>query len=199
MKRCPECGSIFEELYRYCDLDGTPLVEAEPSPTDQNLKAPPGWKILSMGAIAGLAIGVVLFVIYHRLTREVPPEATPPVANASVGPVLPPMTLQAETAFASPSPESSPSPSPSPSPSVSPSPRPSPTVQLSSSPISTGATADTRVRIRLTNGAIIDADEAWKGPEGIWYRQQGVVALIDPSQVKSVERPPPAASPSPAK
>jgi hypothetical protein len=67
---------------------------------------------------------------------------------------------------------------------------------MSSSPISTGATEDRRVQIRLHNGATIEADEAWKGPEGIWYRLRGVVALLDPAQVKSIERPT-APSPSP--
>jgi hypothetical protein len=52
--------------------------------------------------------------------------------------------------------------------------------------------------IRLKNGSVIDADEAWEGKEGIWYRRRGVVALLDPAQVNSVERPTPTPSPSPS-
>jgi hypothetical protein len=69
---------------------------------------------------------------------------------------------------------------------------------LSSSPISTGANTDTGVTIRLVNGSTIDADEAWEGPEGIWYRRRGLVALLDRAQVKTLERSNPLASPSPS-
>jgi hypothetical protein len=198
MKRCPQCNSAFEDLYRYCDLDGTPLIDDEMPDPNENPKPAENWKILAIGAIAGLSIGVVLFVIYHGLTRRWQPNDSQATANAGVGTQLPSVSLQAEpTSIAVPSPEPSPSPSPSPSSSPSPSPTPAPIVKLSSSPISTGATAETRVTIRLMNGATIEADEAWKGPEGIWYRYRGVVALLDPAQVKSIERPPPSPSSSP--
>jgi hypothetical protein len=198
MKRCPQCDSVFEDLYRFCDLDGTSLIEDEsPGSTDDH-KPTQNWKILAMGAVAGLAIGVVLFVIYHGLTRQLQPESLQTTANTNLGQELPPVTLRAETiTLASPTPELSPSPSPSPSPSA-PTPLPSPTIELSFSPITTADTAGTRVRIRLQNGATIEADEAWKGPEGIWYRHRGVVALLDPAQVKSIERPTPSTSPSPS-
>src|SRR5262249_42348979 len=103
----------------------------------------------------------------------------------------------------SPSPSPTPRPSPSPSPSLSPSPRPSETVKLNSSPASTSATTtgkEAMVTIRLTNGSSIEADEAWEGSEGIWYRRNGVVTLLDRKQVKSIDRPQPSptASPSPS-
>jgi hypothetical protein len=198
MKRCPQCESIFEDLYRFCDLDGTPLTEELP---DGEPKSPPSWKILIIGAIAGLAAGLSLFAIYHALTAKetedkqaINAQSHSQLTHASLPPasqlVISPGT---ET---SPSPTTSPSPGPSPSPSANATPVPSPTVQLSSSPVSTAATADNRVRIRLQNGAMIEADEAWKGPEGIWYRNRGLVALLDPTQVKSIEHPRPAPSPA---
>jgi hypothetical protein len=198
MKRCPECDSVFPDSNRFCDLDGTPLEE------DEEISDPPAdepapsnsWKLLAMGGVAGLALGVILFVIYYALIRqEQPPESRASV-NASIIPQPPPL-LRAEP-VTNPSPSPEPSPSPSPTASPSPSPKPSPTVKLSSSPVSTGIAASTRVTIRLRNGASIDADEAWQGKEGIWYRQRGVVALLDPAQIKSIDRPAPEPSPSPS-
>jgi hypothetical protein len=196
MKRCPECDSVFPDFNRFCDLDGTPLVEEETSdPPEENAAPSSSWKLLAMGAVAGLALGVVLFVIYYALTRREQPQVARVSTNASVIPQPPPL-LRAEP-ISNPSPSPSASPSPSPTASPSPSPKPSPPVKLSSSPVSTG-TAPQKVTIRLRNGASIDADEAWEGKEGIWYRQRGVVALLDPAQIKSIDRPAPEPSPSPS-
>jgi hypothetical protein len=101
-----------------------------------------------------------------------------------------------------PSPE--PSEEPSASPSVEPSPQSSPAqVELGSSdPISTaGGKGSGPVLIRLQSGATIEADEAWQTGEGIWYRKHSVVSLLDPKNVKAVEKvspaPQPSTSPSP--
>jgi hypothetical protein len=58
------------------------------------------------------------------------------------------------------------------------------------------------VIIRLTDGANIEADEAWQTVEGIWYRKGSIVALLNPKQVKAIEKvaaatPPPSPSQSP--
>jgi hypothetical protein len=42
--------------------------------------------------------------------------------------------------------------------------------------------------VRLNNGAVIKADEAWEKREGVWYRQEGMVTFLKRSQVKSIER-----------
>lgn len=197
MKRCPECDTVFPDFNRFCDLDGAPLEE------DEEISDPPAedpapsnsWKLLAMGGVAGLALGVILFVIYYALTRQEQPEQSRASVNASIIPQPPPLIRAEPVNNPSPSPEQSPSPSPTASPS--PSPKPSPTLKLSSSPVSTG-TAASRVTIRLRNGASIDADEAWEGKEGIWYRQRGVVALLDPAQIKSIDRPAAEPSPSPS-
>jgi len=34
----------------------------------------------------------------------------------------------------------------------------------------------------------IEADEAWQTAEGVWYRKGGMLALLDPKDIKSVEK-----------
>jgi hypothetical protein len=63
--------------------------------------------------------------------------------------------------------------------------------RLASSPVSAGALSANnrgRVIVRLTNGAVINADEAWERRDGIWYRQAGVVTFLKPSRVRTIER-----------
>jgi hypothetical protein len=229
MKRCPECDSSFPDTDQFCELDGTTLV-ADYSDSNPDASAgwgsqtasPVGlagaggyrvsrdgplrekWTILTFVAVAIVAIGIVLFVVYLRITRETPGQsANESTSNGTVAqqqiPLLP----------SRPSPSVSPSPSPEPSPS--PSVMPSPGVQaesarvaaLSGSPVSTGGDEKTRrgqVTIRLTNDTTVEADEVWETGEGIWYRRRGVVTLLERDQVKAIERaiekPSPAASPA---
>jgi hypothetical protein len=62
--------------------------------------------------------------------------------------------------------------------------------RLASSPVSAAAPgANSRtVILRLTNGAIINADEVWERKEGIWYQQAGMVTFISRKRVRSIER-----------
>ncbi len=214
MKRCPKCDSVFPDTDRFCELDGTPLVasdseqEVEDVPpmreTEATRQPEESWKILAIVAVAGVAIGVIVFLVYHAMTRQ---RATESVnvssSNSSVmrqqGPFLP--SVPSPVASASPSVESSPSPSATPSASALTSPA---SVQLSSNQVSTGGAGKKSgpVTIKLNDGASIQADEAWQTAEGVWYRKGGVVALLDPKQIKVIEKvapatPQPSASQSP--
>jgi len=225
MKHCPECDSSYPDTDKFCELDGTPLV-ADPSDIDPNLLVPSpdrvpepdvppevvgasgyqdsgepprsqNWKTLAIVAVAGVAIGVILFIVYHRITREAPEQGSNDSANVAVTQEQVPPVTSAPSPFAS----ASPSPEPSPSPSA----RPTPAVQaeparvaLSSSPVSTsGSETTTRppVTIRLTDGTSVEADEAWETKEGIWYRRRGLMTLLKRDQVKAIEQP---STPSPA-
>ena len=229
MKRCPDCYSSFPDTVQFCDLDGARLVADYPDinpdlsvpredrgpqmgtsagvgaggyqiPRDP--RAGPlrqNSLILSLVAIAGVVLAVVLFIVYQLMTREGPEQSSNQSSNVAVSqqqiPLLP----------SRPSPSVSASPSPTPSPS--PSPTPSPAAQaesvrgaLSSSVVSTGGNEKTRrgpVTIQLTNGTSIEADEVWETREGIWYRRRGVVTLLERDQVKAIEKPSPASSASP--
>ena len=203
MKRCPECNSFFPDAEHFCELDGTPLVTVDdvpkPAPIDRRAVVPhptSNLSLLPIGALIGLLLGVLLFLVYFVMSRQTTPEnsntstfSSSARQQESLQPVQP-----APRATASPSVE--PSVEPSPSPTETPSPQNSSThVELSSSdPISTASGAKGRnpVVITLNTGTTIEADEAWQTGEGIWYRKHGVVALLDPKNVKTIEKVPPA-------
>lgn len=190
MKRCPECNSVFPDAERFCEVDGTALVSAAPQPKSS-------LTLLPIGVVVGLLLGVVLSLMYFAMSRQTtPPEnsdttsSTSNVRQQAVAPLQP-------APVATPSASVEPSVEPSPSPSVE---TPSPQVEVTNSnPIST-ATKGQPVVIKLNSGTTIEADEAWQTGEGIWYRKHGLVALLDPKNVKAIEKvaPQPAASTSPS-
>jgi len=45
-----------------------------------------------------------------------------------------------------------------------------------------------QIQLKLADGNIIAADEAWESEQGIWYRQGGMSHLISRDRVKTVER-----------
>jgi len=213
MKRCPECDFIYLDTDEFCDLDGTPLVatdvlsdstnEADP---EQEPAAPPpaiapansrqSWKRLSIVAVAGATLGIILFLIYFGLTRQRPAASESEVVYLST-------------------PQQQVIPTPIPSPTVSPTIEPTPAAvakattapekttargSLSSSPVSTSGDERTRrgpVRIQLTDGSLIEADEAWRTKEGVWYRRKGLVTRLEPKRVRAIVRVPATPSPSP--
>ena len=204
MKYCPECEADFPESDHFCEFDGTTLVSDEPeaelkSDSDAGLKPESNWKMTAI-AIGGVVIGVFVFLIYHAMTRE-PAQQTSNTrsSNSSVA-----IQQQASMVPSAPSPVASASPSVEPSPSPSATPTPSPKterrVELSSTAISTDQkTKSGPVVIKLNDGARIQSDEAWQTREGIWYRRGSVIALLDPKQVKAIEKVTPAtAAPSTA-
>jgi cytoskeletal protein RodZ len=205
LKRCPECNSLFPDAEYFCELDGTPLVTVDDAPNpviiDRRTVVPSpnsSLKLLPVGALIGLLLGVLLFLVYFAMSRPTAQENSNTSSSSSsaqqqqsLHPLQP-----APRATANPSVE--PSVEPSASPSETPSPENSPAeVESSSSsnPISTasGATASRGpVIIKLDSGVTIEADDAWKTAEGIWYRKHGVVSLLDPKNVKNIEKVSPA-------
>ena len=187
MQRCPECNSLFPDTDHFCELDGTTL-----EPTAVLAPSPPSQNLLPIVAVAGVVLGALLFLVYLAMTRKKPAEqpeaATTHIAQAQL-PVRPlkPVNVPSPT----PTVEASPSPTPEPSPSPSPQSTPK-RVQLSSNPISTAIGSKDKtgpVVIKLDSGVVIEADEAWQTTEGIWYRKSGVVSLLNPINVKAIEKP----------
>jgi hypothetical protein len=194
MKRCPECNSLFPDTEKFCELDGTALIETADDRefielTPNSSRQTP----LFIVATVGLVIGVLLALMYLVLTRDKAPK---PIASSTSTPAIAPQTLpprpSSRQADSVPSPAIEPSPSPSPSAEPSPSVQPSPEqVKLSISPISTAHGKDAGpLTIKLNTGVTIEADEAWQTSEGIWYRKGGMVALLDPKDIKAVEKKP---------
>jgi hypothetical protein len=193
MKRCPECDSLFPDTVKFCELDGATLSDASDVIEQTEGVAGTSSKSLTpLAAIAGLIIGVLLVLIYLVVSREKvqEPVRTSSSALSVAQQQLPSRPLVTQPiAVESPSLEPSPSPSPSAQPSPSPSPTPKP-IELSSSPISTTNVQDKTgpVTIKLESGLTIEADEAWKAAEGIWYRKGGMVSLLNPKDIKTLEK-----------
>jgi len=193
LRHCPECDSFFPDTEQFCEVDGTPLEKTVVVPQPKSN----AW-LLPIGALIGILLAVLVFLVYFAMSRQTAPENSNTISSTSsaqqqvVNPRQPaPLTTD------NPSPE--PSEEPSASPSVEPSPQSSPTqVELSGSdPISTaGGKGSGPVVIRLQSGATIEADEAWQTGEGIWYRKHSIVSLLDPKNVKAIEKVSPAAQPS---
>ena len=213
MKRCPECNSVFPDAEQFCELDGTLLVTVDETPdslpVDRAGVVPQPQSslgLLPIGVLAGIILGGLLVLFYFAMSRQTAQENSNVTSSSSSAPqqefLNPRQPARTATADASPEPSAEPSPSPSietPSPQSS-----SPQVELSNSPVSTAAGAKGNpVVIRLQSGLTIEADEAWQTGEGIWYRKHGVVSLLDPKNVKTIERvspaaPQPSASSSPS-
>jgi hypothetical protein len=196
MKRCPQCSFLYLDTDEVCDLDGTPLIqvndaEVEGSTAPIPAALPPksekagSQKGLILTAVGGLLIGVVIVFGYLGLSRRRAPQVQPAQPVAQVAMPSPPQTLTLETA--------TPTPEPSPSPSERSSPSPAPRTTRSAvnnNPVPTTANEKTTgpVVLRLSNGSRLEADEAWRTKEGVWYRRSGVVTLLNASRVKSIER-----------
>ncbi len=194
MKRCPECNSFFPDAEHFCELDGTPLVTVDdaPKPVPVVPHSNSSRGLLPIGALMGFLLGLLLFLVYFAMSRQTAQENSNTSSSSSsaqqqeaLHPIQP-----APRATANPSLE--PSVEPSASPSETPSPQNSPQVVLNSSnPISTAAGAkgnNEPVLIRLDSGVTIEADEAWQTSEGIWYRKNSIVSLLDPRNIKAIEK-----------
>jgi cytoskeletal protein RodZ len=195
LKRCPECNSSFSDAAQFCELDGTPLVAVVPVDRTGAVHPTSSRSLLPIGVLAGILIGVLLVLVYFAVSRQTTSEiSNTSDSNSNVRQQEFPQPQQpAPLVTASPSVE--PSVEPSPSPSIeTPSPQSnSAQVKLSGTdPISTAAGASEPVVIRLHSGITIEAEAAWQTAEGIWYRERGVVSLLDPKNVKAIEKPAPA-------
>ncbi len=218
MKLCPQCEFIYEDEQSFCDMDGTGLVHNPASElTVSRLTIPlvvdsnstrrrssnPGLAILVVIVLAGL---VVAFVARARQARarlsSEPTQSSllatdqPAQANAQATSVQ--SSLASDVDQTSPSQSSeqliASTSSASDQPDVGPNSLEKTSLahsRLNTSPVSAGSsTASNRgpVIIRLTNGSVIRADEAWDKGEGVWYRQAGMVTFIKRSRVRAIER-----------
>ena len=147
--------------------------------------------MLPLIAVIGVSVGALLTLLYLSFSAATPkpePRSNSTVSKQQFAPLVPPIT------HASVNPEPSPSIAPSPSPSIEASASPQPSasiVELSSNPITTTPGAPSvrgQMIIHLANGAQIEADEVWQTGEGIWYRKGTMMSLLDPRNVKSIDK-----------
>jgi hypothetical protein len=172
-----------------------------------NLPPPPtGWQSRStaIAAIVGIILAALLFGVYYARTHQPRPananqatnqrstesssQATTVTADAQAAAID---SASGEQSSANSSPEvtgsqdmTSDSTSSTLEGSLS-------RARLGSNPVSaerSAAESSPSVIIWLMNGASIKADEAWERKDGVWYRQAGLVAFLNRSDVRSIQR-----------
>ena len=190
MKRCPQCLFLYPDSDELCDFDKTPLEVVDDSALDAATR-PAKRRSLPIAAAIGLLLGLLVFGIYFAVsykTRKA--AAATQTATQSI-----PESSPSPTTTPSPSPESSPSPSPSPSPSASPKTAANNVSTAHSratvDPVSTsgpgmGTQQGGKPVIVLVSGGKIEADEAWRTKDGVWYRRNGMVTLLKSAKVKAI-------------
>ena len=190
MKRCPQCLFLYPDSDERCDFDQTPLEVVDDSALEAATARPARRRSLPIAAAIGLILGVLAVAIYFAVSYQSrkAAAATNETATQSAPEVSPtPITTP------SPSPDSSPSPSPSSSASPKTSPNNVSTAhsRATSDPVSTsgpgmGTRQGSKPVIVLASGGKIEADEAWRTKDGVWYRRNGIVTLLKSGQVKAI-------------
>ena len=187
MKRCPQCLFLYPDSDEHCDFDKTPLEVVDDSALDAATTRPTKSRGLPIAAAIGLILGVLVFGIYYAVSYK-KAIATEPTTQS-----VPLQVSPSPVATPSPSPESSPSPSPSPSSSPRNAENSLSTAHSRATvdPVSTsgpgmGNRQGGKPVIVLVSGGKIEADEAWRTKDGVWYRRNGIVTLLKAGQVKAI-------------
>ncbi len=191
MKLCPECDFIYEDDQAICDMDGKQLVpQLQPTSVSAPVASAPKvashgskrWFALAAGLALLLAVIAVAYVSQTGQKRSYAASSIPSVAvEITPQPVSVPAASPAAVEGSEPNNDNA-------------SAREASTKMLTNAVAATAANADPsasdsgRVVLRLTNGAVISADDAWSGKNGVWYRQGGLVTFLKHSQLKAIER-----------
>lgn len=217
MKQCPQCREHFGDEQKFCDSDGTPLVDetlllrnalgAVEQPPQINSQPRQMWPIVTIGILIGVIISLSAYVLMVMPTaeKEVPKSSRPESAKLnSSDRIAQPAIIKSEplpVPSAEVSPEASPSETSSSAPAAVPEPS-EPSVSLNNSPISTNRQEGEkrgRTIIKLKSGVSVEADAAWEDRMGIWYRQGGLVSYVERERIESIGEPPhPKSSPTDA-
>ncbi len=217
MKQCPQCREHFGDEQKFCDSDGTPLLDEtvllrnalgalEPAaPINSQLNSQRQmWPIVTIGILIGVIISLAAYVLMvmpgaekDELKSGKPESARLNTPEMSAQPRMIP---SAPLPFSSPeaSPEASPAETASPEPEAVPEPT-QPSVSLNHGPISTNQQEGERrgrTIIKLKGGVSVEADAAWEDRLGIWYRQGGLVSYVERERIESIGEPPRPKSPA---
>lgn len=218
MKHCPTCNEPYGDELIFCELDGTHLVagpqtaedagritHAHASPPAPRAERVTDLRTLSMGLALGILVCTATLAFFGLMRRGGEQEKLPePSRAADQTATAPPRRSSSE-----PPPAGTPTPEAAPTPAAA---TPAPTVAttspppedgldtLSDSPAANGGAGgrgERRLAIHLNDGVTLTAEDAWRAPGGVWYRQGGVTALLERSRIRSVERLPVPAPPQP--
>lgn len=213
MKQCPLCKEHFADEQKFCDADGTPLIDpgrkgpglnAEALPPAENYgRGTQVWPIITIGILIGVIICLTAYAV--MLTPPSDKDSRNRNDNARVTTTdrsLPVTTARTEplpiATIPEPSPEASATETATPTPAVETS--QAPATALNTGPISTDRQEGEKrghMLIKLKNGVMVEADAAWADRLGIWYRQGGLVSYVERDRIESIAEPPqPKSSPA---
>lgn len=210
MKLCPKCEFLYEDDQSFCDMDGNELVNdsgalafagtplsSQPYSEQQALIVKPQRGVAGVKPLTRLSrrfaiAGVILMMLPAvYFTRQMLQPARVPATAAQ--------SLDRSSALAAPPNVTSSAPSSEPrpdSPEVAsatfpPASASANRAQPDATPVSAGSSTrknSSPAVIWLKNGSSIKADEVWEKPDGVWYRQAGLVTFLKRSQVQRIQR-----------
>lgn len=210
MKQCPQCGEHFGDEQKFCDSDGTPLLDETallrnalstsqpiaPISAQANSQSRQIWPIVTIGILIGIIISLAAYVFMIMPAAEKDGKTSrPESARLNTADTAQPRVIKSEPLpVLSPeaSPQASPAETASPAPEAVPQPS-QPSVSLNDGPISTNQQEGERrgrTVIKLKSGVSVEADAAWEDRLGIWYRQGGLVSYVERERIESIGGPP---------
>ncbi|MBA3716446.1 MAG: hypothetical protein H0W76_29010 [Pyrinomonadaceae bacterium] len=198
MKRCSACDRSYNDDQKFCEEDGTTLVAVRPTSSNNQI-----WVSALVGVAIGLMFAAIAFAAYYTTKRgaedAVPRGETAKLSSSAAAPLTkasPMPVIKTETAI-TPTPTLIETPSPEPAPVPASTSSPTLAVEntrerVNTTPISTSPNKESASRgpsvIRLYDGTIIEADDAWEDKQGVWYRRGGLVVLVERSRVETIKR-----------
>lgn len=225
MKQCPQCKEHFSDEQKFCDSDGTPLlddtamlraalsahvpdalgVDVLPQPPTYSPVARSLWPMITIGVLIGviLCLGAYVVMLTMSSNNAANNERTETAKLSTSSRTQPapirPAALPAATVEepAEETAEETPSPTPA---EVAEAAKQEASASLNHGPISTNRQDGEkrgRMIITLKSGVQVEADAAWDDQLGIWYRQGGLVSYVERDRIESIGEPPrPKSSPT---
>ena len=213
MKQCPQCSEHFGDEQKFCDSDGTLLVDKTvllrqalkasagmvgnvASSEPVNTQAQRMWPIITIGIL----IGIIISLSAYMMLKSMPEKEEEKNKRSESARLTSDVSAQPRVIASAPLPVLSPEASPeasaeeiaSPVPEAVPQPS-EPSVSLNHGPISTNQQEGEkrgRTLIKLKSGVSVEADAAWEDRLGIWYRQGGLVSYVERERIESIGEPP---------
>ena len=222
MKQCPQCKEHFSDEQKFCDSDGTPLLddtamlraalsahvpdaEVLPQPQAYAPAARSLWPMITIGVLIGVILCLGAYVVMLTMSSNEAANnqraetaklsaSNRPTQTTQIRPeALPAATVEEPAEETA---EESPSPTPV---EVAEAAKPE-AASLNHGPISTNRQDGEkrgRMIIKLKSGVQVEADAAWDDQLGIWYRQGGLVSYVERDRIESIGEPPrPKSSPT---
>ncbi len=214
MKQCPQCKEHFSDEQKFCDSDGTPLLddtamlraalsvhtdtEVLPQSPAYSPAARSLWPMITIGVLMGVILCLGAYVVMLTMssndaannqrteTAKLSTSSRPTQTSPIRPEALPAATVEEPAEETA---EESPSPTPEEVAEVI---KQEDSASLNHGPISTNRQDGEkrgRMIIKLKSGVQVEADAAWDDQLGIWYRQGGLVSYVERDRIESIGEP----------